>query len=247
MEAFEAVGGGFFLLVSSILSVRLLLLARRNRALPELLLGIAFLFGGTLGAVTEAAGGVMLETYGPGRGGAMLAVGKAFGLIGIGANCFFVWWVFRRDEPWAFRLVLGLIALMGAGYALHFWSGAFASGVQSPLAFWIEFVGRVVSPAWLGVEAALYSQRMSRRVKLGLGDPVVANRFWLWAVASCTGIGFLLTSIPPLYFDRDSLLVSIDLVLFSLLGLATSVAYWLAFFPPAAYRRWLTSRVVEPA
>ena len=35
---------------------------------------------------------------------------------------------------------------------------------------------------WLFVESAIYAQRMRRRVRLGLGDPVVANRFTLWAI-----------------------------------------------------------------
>ena len=53
-SAFQAIGGSCFLLISVIVGLRLMLLARRNRSLPELLLGISFLAGGGIGAVLEA-------------------------------------------------------------------------------------------------------------------------------------------------------------------------------------------------
>ncbi len=55
MQAFQALCGASFLLVMAILGIRLLALARRSRGLPELLIGLAFLFGGALGGGIEAA------------------------------------------------------------------------------------------------------------------------------------------------------------------------------------------------
>jgi hypothetical protein len=89
LETVQALGGGSFLLVSTVLSFRLFVLAKRNRALPELLLGISFLFGGTIGAVLEATA----QAFPPERAGALLAVAKTFGLVGMATNLVFTWWV----------------------------------------------------------------------------------------------------------------------------------------------------------
>jgi hypothetical protein len=82
---------------------------------------------------------------------------------------------------------------------------------------------------------------MSRRLRLGLADPVVTNRFLLWTLAGVCAIGMFLTSIPPIFLDpqRDVLVLVLDLLAFSACGAGVSVLYFLTFFPPAAYRRRL--------
>ncbi len=236
MNAMQAIGGGSFLLVSGILGIRLLALAYRNRALPELLLGISFLLGGTLGAIIEANAGIVAQQGGD--GGAMLGVGKAFGLVAMFTNSLFTYWVFRRGQLVG-KCVIGLVVLLtGAGYIGHFSSGAFSTGLVEPLWFWVEFGGRILSAAWLGLEAWLYFGAMQRRVALGMAEPIVANRFLLWTIASGTGVVFLCTSVPPMFLT-EGLLVEIDMYLFAAAGLATAGAYWLAFFPPNAYRKFV--------
>jgi hypothetical protein len=243
MNAMQAIGGGSFLLVSGILGIRLLALAYRNRALPELLLGLSFLLGGTFGAIIEANAGVVAQQGGD--GGSMLAVGKALGLVAMFTNSLFTYWVFRRGQI-AGKCVIGAVVLLtSAGYIGHFSSGAFSTGVVEPLWFWVEFLGRIVSASWLGAEAFLYFGAMRRRVALGLAEPILANRFLLWTIASCTGVVFLCTSVPPMFLT-EGLLVEIDMYLFAAAGLATASAYWLAFFPPAAYRKFV-ERNATPA
>jgi hypothetical protein len=239
MLVLQAVGGGAFLIVSSILGIRLLFMAVRNQALPELLLGVAFLCGGTLGALIEANALVLGE-----RGfnaGPLLAAGKTFGLIGMISNCLFTWWVFRRDDRWALGVIGGISLWQLVAFIGHFWSGAFTTAAVQPLWFWIEFIGRLASPTWLGIEAALYWMAMRRRLAIGLGDAIVANRFALWALASASGVVFLFTSVPPLYVT-DGLWIALDLTLFALAGISTAAAYWLAFFPPATYARYVEAR-----
>lgn len=173
-------------------------------------------------------------------------------MLGISCNYLFTWYVFRRGRRWALALigalaVAQLVALFGHGAA-----GTFQTGVAHPLWFWIEFTARVASPIWLGAEAFGYYGRMKRRVDLGMADAVVANRFLLWAIASGTGTLFLLTSVPPLYLGQGSRLAALDLMAFAAFGLATAGSYWLAFFPPEAYRRWIElrasgDRVTSPA
>lgn len=233
MELLQAIGGGCFLLMSAALSIRLLQLARRNRAVPELLLGSAFLLGGTLGATLEAAG----PSLAPEVAGRLVAVGKALGGIGIALNALFTWWVFRRGESWATALLVGLVALLTLGYFVNWQSGTFQTGMTTPDAFWLEFVGRVASPIWLGSEAVIYWSRMRRRSRIGLADPLVQNRFLLWALASFTGVLLIATSAAPVYARIGSQVADANLAAFGVLGIATAALYWLAFFPPEAYRR----------
>ncbi len=236
MNVMQAIGGGSFLLVSAILSIRLLSLAYRNRALPELLLGLSFLLGGTLGAVIEANAGIVAQQGGD--GGLMLGIGKGFSLVAMFTNALFTYWVFRRGHMAGKCAIALIVSLTSVAYVGHGFTGAFVTGFVEPLWFWVEFVGRIVGPAWLGIEAFLYYQTMQRRVAIGLAEPIVANRFLLWTIASSTGIVFLATSVPPMFLT-EGLLADIDMFIFAAAGLATACAYWLAFFPPNAYREFI--------
>jgi len=110
---------------------------------------------------------------------------------------------------------------------------------------------RSFSLLWLFLESAAYAQRMRRRARLGLGDPIVANRFTLWSiwtgalaciplfVLTLRVLGVLVEPVPgePLPGSVRAIL----LVLGSA-GAAALGAGWLAFFPPASYQRWVAAR-----
>lgn len=52
-------------------------------------------------------------------------------------------------------------------------------------------------PLWSATEAFLYHDRMRHRSALGLADPIVANRFLLWAVAAlCTTLSIWSVNLP---------------------------------------------------
>ena len=61
MELFALVGLSAYCLVSLVVGIRLLLLARRTRELPELLIGLAFLTGGAIGYTILVASTQLLE------------------------------------------------------------------------------------------------------------------------------------------------------------------------------------------
>jgi hypothetical protein len=96
---------------------------------------------------------------------------------------------------------------------------------------------------------------MRRRVALGLADPLVANRFVLWSV--WTGaLGFaalLLLAVRSRAFwlqlhgvDPRVVMPAAIPITAALAGIAVvcaGVAVWLAFFPPASYRRWVRAGV----
>ena len=101
---------------------------------------------------------------------------------------------------------------------------------------------------WLFVESVHYASRMRRRVRLGLGDPIVANRFTLWAiwtgalaciplfVLALRTLGILEAPVPGAPLPAS---VRAIIAMLGSGGAAALVACWLAFFPPAAYRRWI--------
>jgi hypothetical protein len=87
IDAIQAAAGGLFLLTATVVGCRLLLLARRSRALPELLLGAGLLVGGTIGGPLEAAGLSARPELGPDLTGRLLLIGKLFGVVALAARC----------------------------------------------------------------------------------------------------------------------------------------------------------------
>ena len=98
---------------------------------------------------------------------------------------------------------------------------------------------------------------MERRLRIGLADPVVSNRFLLIGVWS--SIAFLLALTDPaarlLYFLRSGTtdvwdpaiglpIILIVLPTTSLFATLGALVLFLAFFPLAGYRRWLSQRAV---
>lgn len=236
-ELFQALSGTLYLITITVVGARLLFLAARNRSLPELMLGIALVAGGTLGATCEVVAAQAAEPLGPARAGALLGFGKLCGFVGLNAYGLFIWRVFRAGEAWAAVLFFALVAISAAALVGFASRGAFATGAVPSDWFWIEFAGRIAGPIWLTFESARYYGQMRRRQQLGLADPLVTNRFLLWAIAAGCGVVMLLTSVPPLFIASDDPRMAVNIVVLGLSGVFASAPYWLAFFPPAAYVR----------
>jgi len=238
----QSVSGTFYLLTITIVGIRLLRLAHRNQALPELMLGLSLLIGGTFGATLEGGALAMAATAEPGLIGMLLLIGKICGLIALSCQGIFIWKVFRPEAIWAPMLV-GLCLALSAGALFGFGqSGTFATG-EIPLRwFWLEMAGRTTGSLWLIYEAVNYYGLMRKRTRLGLADPVVCNRFLLWAIGGICGVSMMLTSVPPVLYPASThWLLAWDIVLFSVFGIGFSIAYSLVFFPPAFYLRWVSS------
>ncbi|MCP3982920.1 MAG: hypothetical protein GY723_00940 [bacterium] len=248
IEVVQAASASFYVLTITVVGVRLLVLARRNRQLPELYLGLSLILGGTLGASLEAGAMVAVKDLDPERVGLMLAFGKFLGILALAMQGLFIWKVFRCDSRWAPGLLACYVGLACAAFAGFYLGGTFTTG-QIPMGwFWLELLGRTAGSVWLICEASRYYGLMSRRVGLGLADPVVSNRFLLWAIAGGLGVLMMLTAAPPaLYPGSTSLWMAYDLVVFSLCGVGFSIVYALAFFPLASYQRWLRGRVAPSA
>ena len=200
MNWFEILSGsahGLFVLVCAGVGVRLLLLARQTRALPEMLIGIAFTTIGLVGFPLMAASG-----FGQGNVGDVNITLLALGLISLSlciVSLFsFTWRVFRPNEPVAvmitalaaigvgvivvmtLRSVLGSPADMPSVEAAGLWT----SSLRLPFGVWY---------GWTAFESLRCYVLGRRRQALGLSDPVVVNRFLIWglmgALQSLTNIG----------------------------------------------------------
>jgi hypothetical protein len=236
----EAIAGTIYLVTITVVGFRLLWLARRTRELPELLLGCALILGGTLGGPLEAASAAA-KLEAPELGGRMLLFGKLFGIVALVCHVSFIRLVFRPHERWALALTVGVVAAILAGFWGAAASGAFTTAEQPLVCFWVDLAARLLGSGWLVFEGARYYGLMRRRMRVGLADAVVTNRFLLWTTAGVCSMVFLLTSVPPALLDpeRYKMLLTTDLIAFSIAGIAVSVLYLLAFLPPAAFVRRL--------
>jgi len=237
----QAVAGTLYLLTVTVVGSRLVLLARRTRQLPELLLGGALLLGGTLGGPLEAASMAIRAESGHAIVGPLLLAGKIAGFFALACQAIFIRRVFRPRERWAAALVgIVLLCPLGAlyGYAAH---GAFAAAEIPWTWFWIDLGARVAASMWLATEGTIYYRMMKRRLRLGLAEPLVTNRFLLWTLAGGLSVVTLLTAVPPMLLDPDVYprLLTLDLILFSIAGVGISALYTLTFLPPERYRRWI--------
>lgn len=240
MVVLAAIGGGAFFLVSSVVSVRLLLLARRTRALPELLIGTGLLVLGALGyplaiAVPASADAPALQT-------GLALLHAALQTLGQGAIAVFTWRVFRPGAGWA-RAVVGLffagLAALAAGQSAGPGWTRFAATQSGPWAYLALFT--LFSLGWAGVEALLYHRKLVRRLALGLADAAAADRMQLWAIAilSAFAISATVSAFRAAGHPLDPSALGIVL---GPLGLLSAGSMWLAFLPPERYVRWVEAR-----
>lgn len=226
-----------FVLVSLVLGVRLLGMARRTRNLPELTIGLNFLLAGAIGySLLIAAESLrLLPDALTGLGSFAGVTAISLGAIAIGV---FSARVFHPDSGAArlAQLLLGGWLVLGivGSWSLHV-AGA-ADGAGAWLGRWAPNLGLLVAYGWSSFEPLRYAAAMRRRAQIGLGDPLVAARMRLWGVGTGSIAGIALLHLVAQLFGHYTLPASLVGVV-SLLVLVTAVAEWFAFFPPRFYRR----------
>ena len=173
---------------------------------------------------------------------------------GLAAAAVFTQRTFRRESlaarAGAAALVSGLAFSlvaqgMGEGFAIRLVPGA---------AYWLGFAFRSVALAWLAVESLRWFAALRRRLRLGLAEPLVTNRFLLLGIWACAMLGMGMADpiarvwyvastgsaqewIPELAHSIVIAMVSTT----SALGIVVATTLCLAFFPTAAFRRWVES------
>ncbi len=244
MELVVMLGGGPFFLMGLAVGGRLLLLARRNRAIPELLLGGAFLLGPLSGALSQYIH-VPHFPHSEQTRGLLLLLNYLAGMAGVILSASFVALVFRRGQVWALALV-GAIVAGAVGLILWTWSaGTFTSGVEVAGQRAILSSVSLLATLWAAIESLLHYRMLRRRLQLGLADPLVANRLLLWGIGSCCGTGILIGYLPVITLPAEHLWTQLGLLNIGALGAVATVAYGFAFFPPRAYAAWVQRRAAS--
>jgi hypothetical protein len=242
MQALGAAAVGLLVATSIVVGLRLLGLHRRSGAAPELMLGLMLLLSVGVGyPMMIAASRAGAETIRP------LLIGSALGTnLGFALLWLFTRHVFRREAAWAAVLTgVGVLALLtSAGIRCVEAVTAAEAHLDTRVSpqFFLQLGSVIAAYTWTSWESLRYHALMRRRVRLGLADPVVCDRFLLWGRMSlAVNAGVLLNGFAILrgvsVFQTPGILVAS-----STTGLAQAVLLFLAFLPPARYLAWVRTR-----
>jgi hypothetical protein len=217
-----------FALVSFMVGARLTLLSLRTGRAPERLLGLSLLLAGGLGTAGTIATGFATEWKPVVLAITMVLVHSGITVLGI-----FTWRVFR-PTPLGATLVATCVALLFASLIADRVTGHYVDVGRSTLSLATDYTGRITLYAWACFESLRHWQLARRRTRIGLGDPLTANRFLLWGIAMLAALGIWIhgiwLEIGKVTDTSESYLV------IAVLGSACALSIWLAFFPPSFYR-----------
>ena len=231
------------------LGVRLALLARRTRQLPEVLLAAHFLLCCTLGYAFQGSGHALAIDSDASRPlvVTLLSIGHGASVLGVASVLVFNYWVFRRGTRLGQWLLAGGIAWLVVGYIGCAASGSFWHGRPEGFWFWLLYSGFTAASLWTLSEPLLYFAALRKRLRLGLAEPLVVDRFLLWGVGSAAR--FAMLAIGAFSMLRmsgeasDLAAVAAPTFLASgLAGIGVAVSYGLAFFPPRNYVAFVMRR-----
>jgi hypothetical protein len=229
-----------FLVVGTIVGIRLCLLAKRTRQVPELAIGSALLFGGSI-ALLLAVAGFALQQQGSDHAAPLL--GSAMFSLGLGSTslAIFNWHVFHRSEPWVRNAVVGVAAALLVLFVAEGLTGHFRIRMHSMSPFFASTQAiRCSLLLWSVYEALRYWRMMRRRVALGLADRLVTNRMALWGVGM---LGALVGNLFTIYsFARGATVIQVGSaanLVPAAAGMTAALCLFFGFMPPAFYRRWL--------
>jgi len=247
MVALSAVGFGVFFLASLAIGVRLVALAARTGRRPELLIGIGILgIGPTAMGSMMAAAALAGAAPGPARG----LTGLAFVAISVGATaaCVFNWRVFRPEHPSA-RIFVGATAgLFALAIAAEGMTTGFADPLRPGAAGLFVSALCAANLLWGAGESLRYWLLMRRRLRLGLADPLVTNRFLLWGIGiGAAGVGSVISLAAQLATGDAMAELPALMLSNSLHGFTSAVLMWVAFVPPAAWKRFVVEGHRAPA
>lgn len=230
------IAGAFYLIAS----LRLLRLSQRTHQRPELLFGLYFGFSGAYYFTFNLPNIFGLE---PWSIAAEWMVEWIY-VIGVFPYLFFLRSVFRPDQTWAGVLVGLCSVFLIVGTALGALGGDAIYAIDSPW-FLVQWAGYTAPCVWMCVEALLSNRGARKRVRLGLCEPIVANRYLLLALF---GAFQFVACLADLSFAADisgnRAISTMSDVLLGSSEIASVAVLWLAFFPPRFYVNWITGRAV---
>ena len=106
--------------------------------------------------------------------------------------------------------------------------------------FWLEWVGYTLPFGWAGTEAFVQYHQARRRVRLGFCDPLVCNRYLLWALFGVIQVCLVLVILPQYAeYETTNQFTAMWDALYGAIVIVSLVMIWLVFFPPVFYQRWI--------
>jgi hypothetical protein len=233
------------LVAALVLGIRLLLLARRTRGVPEFAMGNSFILGGFLGFLLVLIGN---PAAAPGLSKPLtellFRLGMSLVSVGICCTYVFVCQTFRPRSPTALVLMLAAITVL-LGSLEPIWSLPIERALVHPV-YLVGDAARLGGMLWGSFEALSYYVAMRRRLALGLSDAVVTDRFLLWGIAMTAGVILMSTTILMTISGKVEP-GGWPYVVIGVVSFVSPVAQWLAFFPPRAYCGWVQSRAAGAA
>ena len=231
-----------FFIVALVVGVRLLLLWWRTRQIPELLIGIGVLGIGPVGFGAVVAARHIAQSR-PGLGAVLVGVGALAVAIGACAKLTFNWRVYHPESRVVSVIPIAAVPILLAAWLAEWATGRFVHADPTSPATLIRTSLQIACLFWGSGEALRYWTMMRRRVRLGLADPVVANRFLMWGIgAGAAGLGSVIGIAVQIAAGATAAESSWTMMSSSLHGLVAASALWLAFVPPGFYRRYVRDR-----
>jgi hypothetical protein len=227
-------------------ALRLLGQAGRTRQTPEIWAGLYFLCA-AIGLPMRLYGASLLASD-PDLAGTLNTIGHVFFAAGTVSMTIFTWRVFHPGSRVGLLFALATIATICVTSA-HTISGGHASDEDS-ISMLATNAARLIPTYWACLESLRYWLRMRRREALGLADPVVTNRFLLWAIwtGALSALPSITLSLRLLAFVLIDAILDIEVTeaivarivmglrgVFLLLAPVAAVSLSLSFFPPAYY------------
>jgi hypothetical protein len=238
MNPLNLIGFLAFFVVALVVGLRLLLLWRRTRQLPELLMGIGVLGIGPVGFGAMMVG--VVSTSNPPVANAGYAAGTLAVAIGVLAKCTFNWLVYRRESVLAKLVTCSVGALLFAVILTHAVDGQWAPTTALAWDSLSRSLTQVGCLLWGSAESLYYWTRLRRRSKLGLADSVIVNRFLMWGLgAGFAGIGTAIGVAAEAATGIPTLQIPWVVTSSSAFGFAAAVSIYLAFVPPERYVRYI--------
>ena len=233
---------GIYSVMSAVVGVRLVRRWLTTRGVPELMMGLAYL--------AAPGSGYPLVVLGPALpsrtlGSLLFAVGESGIVLGVSLFFFFNAKVFRARSPLAF-VAAGIGSVLMGLSGLEIIRGQIALGEGSITLASVRAASVVLlivlglGYAWTAVEGARHHALMRRRARYGMGDPIIANRFLLWAIAGSLQVLSAIVAAASLESGGNIMTDTAPLFATSLVGAFNTALLVLIFIPPAWYTRWLT-------
>jgi hypothetical protein len=219
--------------------IRLVLLGVRTGETPERLLGTSFALYGISGALYSVA---VFEMFSAIETPIFFAARVTY-VPGSVLVALFTARVFRPDERWANWLVwavavLGVIGVGGSVLLRGDWEGFTLSNGW----FWFEWVGYTLPFCWAAAEAFHQYLQARRRVNIGLCEPSVCNRMFLWSLFGAVQfLSCVLVLGQYAAYERENVFSSTWDLLYSGATFSALAVMCIAFFPPGFYLRWINA------